>query len=97
MLWGRRRASPAQRLLQADSADRHLCRSQDNMSLSLRTPAAAPRMLGAVQEAGVFCVRARRQEWRGGPEKGKSPREIIPPTATCRAGPTTPHVNLVTD
>jgi len=27
----------------------------------------------------------------------KSPREIISPTATCRAGPATPYVNFVTD
>jgi len=34
---------------------------------------------------------------RCGPEKGKSPRELIPPTAIYRAGPATPYVKFLTD
>ena len=34
---------------------------------------------------------------RSGPVKGKSPRELIPPIATCRAGPATPYVKFLTD
>jgi hypothetical protein len=34
---------------------------------------------------------------RNGPVKGKSPRELIPPTATCRAGPATLYIKFLTD
>ena len=32
-----------------------------------------------------------------GPVKGKSPRELISPTAICHAGPATPYVTFLTD
>ena len=46
--------------------------------------------------AGVFSFGPAPSK-RDGPEKGKSPREIVSPTAIFRAGPATPYVNFVTD
>jgi uncharacterized membrane protein YeaQ/YmgE (transglycosylase-associated protein family) len=47
-----------------------------------------------VQDPEFFGCSGWRQEWSS-PDKGKSPREVISPTAICRAGPATPYVNFV--
>src|SRR5256885_14307741 len=56
----------------------------------LRTPAAVPE--GGGEGPGFFSCSGQRQERCSGPEKGKRLRDIISPTATCRAGPATQNV-----
>ncbi len=48
------------------------------------------------QRTGVFLLRPAPLR-RSGPVKGKSPRELIPPTANYRAGLATSYVKFLTD
>ena len=62
--------------------------------VSLRTPGSCtPRNMGRQCRTGVFLFRPAPVR-RNGQVKGKSPRELISPTAICRAGPATPHPHL---
>ena len=56
-----------------------------------------PGNMGRQCRTGVFFLFRSAQLRRCGPVKGKSPRELISPTATCRVGPATPNVKFLTD
>ena len=65
---------------------------------AVRRPAifAAPWKYRGQCRTGVFLFGSAPLR-HCGPVKGKSPRELISPTAICRAGPATPYVTFLTD